>query len=719
MSDLDGAAFKDVQDWFKTYYGPSNVVIVLAGDIDLQTAKEKVQKYFGDIPPGPPVTHQQVWIAKMTGTHREITQERVPLARVYMVWNVPEFGSADSDYLDLISAVLGDGKTSRLYERLVYKDQVASDVTVYNDSREIAGQFVIQVTARPGHTTDELETRINEELARFLKGGPAPGELQRVQTEYLTEFLRGTERIGGFGGKSDRLAQYAAYTGDPGGYKTTLNRVRDCSGEELRATANRWLSDGVYIADVKPFPDLKAAAAGDHSKAPDLGTPPGLKLPKLQRATLSNGLKVILAERHELPIINFSLAVDAGFAADQFAAPGTAKLAGALAIDGTSTRSALEITEQTAMLGAKLESESNLDLTFVRLSALKTKLDASLDLFSEVILHPSFPEADFVREQKLQLDVIQEEQNEPISMALRVLPGLLYGSGHAYGNPLTGSGTTASVEKISRQDLAKFHETWFHPNNATLVIVGDTTLAEITPKLEREFGGWKRGEAPVKNLAAVPEAARPVVYLIDKPGAEQSIIASAIVTVPPNTPQELAIQAMNEDLGGAFGSRLNMNLREDKHWSYGAGSFVDGAHAQRPFIAFAPVQTDKTKESIVEVEKELKGILTDRPVTGSELSFVQANETLRLPGSRETMAQISNSIANLIRFGWPDDYYDTMSGKIRALKATDLDAAAKELIHPDHLTWVVVGDMSVVEAGIRSLNLGEVRKVDTDGNPVK
>jgi len=719
MADLDAAAFKDVQEWFKNNYGPSNVVIVLAGDIDAKTAKEKVQKYFGDIPPGPPVAHQKIWIAKMKGTHREVTQDRVPLPRIYMVWNVPQFGSPDADFLDLVSSCLGDGKSSRLYKRLVYDDQIASDVTVYVDTREIGGQFVVQVTARSGHNLGEIEKAIDEEMARFLQDGPTPEELQRVQTQYLANFLRGSERIGGFGGKSDRLAQYEVYTGDAGNYKVTLKRVNGASAEDLKGAANRWLSDGVYIAEVQPFPDYKAASAAvDRSKPPELGTPPELKLPKLERATLSNGLKVILAERSGLPLVSFWMTADAGYAADHSAAPGTAKLMSALLVDGTSTRNALQINDQTALLGARLLAYSDLDFSYVQLSALKQKLDPSLELFGDVILNPSFPDADFKREQKLQLDTIQQEQDEPIGMALRVFPGLVYGPTNAYGSPFTGSGTAASVQKITRDDLVKFHKEWFQPNNATLIVVGDTTLAEITPKLEKLFASWKSAQAPRKDVAAVQLPSKPVVYLLDKPNAEQSVIIAANITVPPNTPDELAIQAMNDVLGGTFSSRLNMNLREDKHWSYGASSFVLGARFQRPFLAFAPVQTDKTKESLAEMNKELRAILGDRPVTSDELTRTQANETLSLPGSRETLDAVGGSIATILDSRWPDDYYDTMSGKIRALKTSDLDAAAKQVVHPDNLIWIVVGDRAKIEAGIRELNLGEIRFIDANGNPI-
>ena len=719
MADLDAASFKDVQEWFKTYYGPSNVVLVLAGDIDAATAKAKVEKYFGNIPPGPPVNHQQVWIAKMTGIHREVSQDRVPLPRIYMVWNVAQFGSADADYLDLVSACLGQGKTSRLYKRLIYDDQIASDVAVYNESREIGGQFYIQVTARPGHGVDELEKEINEELARFLKEGPTPEELQRVETQYVAGFVRGIERIGGFGGKSDRLAEYAVYTGNPDGYKVTLKRVREATADDLKAAANRWLADGVYIADVEPFPEYKAAQAGaDRSKAPVLGTAPELRLPKLQRATLTNGLRVVLAERHDVPLVNCWMATDAGSAADQLAIPGTAKLMGTLLIDGTATRNALEINDQAAMLGAQLRGYSNLDFSYVRLSALKARLDPSLELFADVILNPSFPEADFKREQKLQLDAIEQEQKEPFSMALRVFPRLLYGPGHAYGSAFTGSGTAAGVQKMTRDDLVKFHETWYRPNHSTLVVVGDTTLAEITPKLEKLFGGWKMGQVPAKNVASVQLPSKPVVYLVDKPGASQSLILAGQTAAPPDTPREIAIQAMNDDVGGTFSSRLNMDLREDKHWAYGAYSFLVGAQAQRPFLIFAPVQTDKTKESLAEVNKDLRAFLTDQPVTSQELAQIQANETLSLPGSRETLNSVGSSITDLIQFRWPDNYYDTMVGKIHALKTSDLDEAAKQVIHPDNLVWVVVGDRAKIEAGIRELGIGEIRYIDADGNPI-
>jgi zinc protease len=719
MADLDAASMNDVKEWFRTYYGPSNVVLVLAGDIDLKTAKEKVQKYYGDIPSGPPVAHQSVWIAKMSGTHRQTVQDRVPQARIYKIWNIPQYGTAEADYLDLVSDVLSSGKSSRFYKRLVYDDQIATDAGAFVGLSEIGGQFRVQATARPGQNLQQVEKELDEELARFLKDGPTDEELARVKAQYEANFIRGIERIGGFGGKSERLAQGQVFAGSPDTYKTQLKRVHDATAEDLKAVANKWLSDGVYILEVTPFPEYKTDANGaDRSKMPTPGTPPELKLPKLQRSTLSNGLKVILAERHEVPLVNFTLAFDAGYAADQLAAPGTSSMTMALLTGGTKTMNALQISDRQELLGAQISAGSNLDLSTVHLSSLKSKLDDSLALYADVVLNPSFPQSDFDRQQKQTLAGIKREENSPVAAALRVMPGLLYGSGHAYGNPLTGSGTSASVGKMTREDLVKFHDAWFKPNNATLVIVGDTTLGEVTPKLEKLFSGWKSGNVPKKNVKTVDLPAKSTVYLIDKPGAQQSVIVAGVVAPPEGNPKEIAIEAMNDGLGGNFGARLNMNLREDKHWSYGASMRFWDARGQRPYLAIAPVQTDKTKESLVEMNKEFHDVVGSRPLSQEELEKVQANETLSLPGSRETQNAVGGSILDLVQFGLPDDYYETYAGKVRGLKTSDLADAAHLVVHPDQLTWVIVGDRAKIEAGVKELNLGELKYLSADGKPL-
>ena len=719
MADLNAASVEDVKEWFRTYYGPNNAVIALAGDITPETARQKVEQFFGDIPATPPIAKQSTWIARRTGSHREIMQDRVPQARIYKEWNIPEYGSAEADYLDLVTDVLAAGKTSRLYKRLVYDEQIATDVAAYVDLREIGGQLVIRATAKPGGDLARVERAIDEELARFIQSGPTASELRRVKTQSRANFIRGVERIGGFGGKSDVLARNEVFTGSADHYLVTQRRIAAATAGNLKSAAVRWLSDGEWVLEVHPYPTFETAASGaDRSKLPDAGTPPDARFPAIARATLPNGLKIMLAERHSIPQVQLTLLLDAGYASDQFAAPGTASLALDMLDEGTTRRSALQISDTLSQLGARLFTSSQLDVSRVALSTLKENLDPALDIFADVVLNPSFPQADFQRQQRQRLARIQREKVQPVQMALRVFPQLLYGANHAYGNPLTGSGTEASVTGMTRDDLVRFHRTWFKPNHATLVIVGDVSMAEIQPKLTRLFSGWRAGEVPQKNVSTVADQQRPLVYILDRPGAEQSVILAADLAAPKANPREYAIEAMTSLLGGQFTSRVNMNLREAKHWSYGAFTFIWDARGQRPFIAYAPVQTDKTKESMIEVDRELRGILGPKPVTADELAKAQANLTLTLPGNWETMDAVQGSLEQLVTFGLDDHYYETYAQRVRALTIPDAAGAAQETIRPDHLVWVVVGDRAKIEAGIRELNFGEIRFLDADGKPL-
>jgi len=482
MEDLNAASLEDVKDWFRTYYGTANATVTVAGDVDTKVIREKMERYFGAIPSGPPIARHEAWPAKRVGTQRQIVQDRVPQARLYKLWNIPQFGAIETDYLNLVSDVLAEGKTSRLYKRLVYDDQIATEVSAYVDVSEIGSRFGIVATARPGESLAKVEKAIDEELARFIASGPTAEELQRVKTQHLAHFIRGLERIGGFGGKSDILAMNQVFAGSPDFYKVTLKNTREATAKELQYSARQWLSDGVFILEVHPFPQFETVKSEvDRSKLPVPAIKPEVRFPTLEHATLANGLKVVLAERHTIPVVNFNLQLDAGYASDQFASPGTAKLAMNMLDEGTKSRSALEISAELAGLGANLETSSDLDTSTVYLSAMKANLDPSLDIFADVILNPSFPEADFQRLKKQQLDGIQREKSEPSSMALRVLPRFLYGEGHAYSMPFTGSGTTEAVTALTRADVQKFYQTWFKPNSATLIVVGDTTLAEMTP----------------------------------------------------------------------------------------------------------------------------------------------------------------------------------------------------------------------------------------------
>ncbi len=710
MEDLDSASLEDVRDWFKTYYTPSNAVLVLAGDVTPAEAHEKARRYFNDIPPGPPVAHQRSWISPMTGEQRETVSDRVPQARVYKVWNVPGYGTAEADYLRLAAAILSNGKNSRLYKRLVYDDQIATQVSAYLDEREIGSQFAIVATARPGENTRKVEAALNEEIARFLESGPSRRELERIKIQSYAGFVRGIERIGGFGGKSDILASSQTYLDSPDGYRQRLDRLQHADPADVRQAAAEWLSTGVYALEVHPFLESKAASNGaaKRDEPPAIGAAHELKLPKIYQDQLANGLKIVLAERHEIPTVNFWLDVDAGYAADQFAVPGTARLMSSLLTGGTERRTALEISDEVQMLGAQLTTGSNLDMSTVFLSALKDNLGEALDLFSDIVLNPTFPAADFDRQQQLQLSAIANEKVTPLQMALRALPPVLFGPNHAYGVPLTGSGTEEAVESLTPEEMKRFHSAWFRPNNATLIIVGDTSLAEIKPQLEKFFGQWERADVPLKKLNIVPRPSKPAVYLVNKPGAQHSVVIAGTIAPAPDPSNEIALETMNNVFGGAFGARLNMNLREDKHWSYGAASLLYGARAQRPFLAYASVQGDKTADSMTEILKELTGMTGSQPISEEELLKVKQQQVLELPGSHETMSSIGNLFSDLLQLGLPLNFYDSYVTRVSALTACELESHAKTLLDPTQMIWMVVGDRSEVEPAIRALDLGEI-----------
>ena len=720
MKDLDAASMSDVQEWFKTYYGPNNVTVVIAGDITPEVARQKVEKYYGEIPPGPPIAKQEVWVAKRTGTHRGWVQDRVPQARLYRVWNVPQYGSPEEVQLDLAAQILGRGKTSRLYKRLVYKDQIATTATSSNDTSEIGGQFDFTLTANPGGDLSKVEKEADEELQNFLKNGPTPAELQLAKTQILGNYARIVERIGGFGGKSDLLARCQTFTGNPDCYKVYLTGIKAATVASVKKAANDWLTDGDYILEVHPYPtDYKTDAKLDRSKEPAPGDPMSLKLPTLEKATLSNGLKVVLAERHSAPVVNFSLMVDSGYSADPETASGTASFSQRMLEEGTPTRDSLKIGEELESLSANFNAGANLDYSLVSLNTLKGTMDKSLAIYADLILHPAFPQKEFERLQKDRIAAIKREKVTPQAIALRVVPALIYGKGHPYSVPFTGTGTETAVSKMTRADLAKFHETWFKPNNSTLLIVGDTTLGEIKPKLETLFASWKSGDVPKHEIPHVDEPEKDVVYLVDRPGSGQSIIIGAQLAPPQNDPDALALQLVNDMFGGKFSSRINMNLREDKHWSYGVRAVIPSTRGQRPYISISPVQTDKTKESLVELVKEYNSIVGDKPITAAELKDEQDNATLALPGTFETVLQLSGAYGTILQYGLPEDYYNTFTQKAMAVTDSGANEIARKYIQPKHLVWVVVGDMSKVESGIRELNLGEVHRVDADGNAVQ
>ncbi|MCX2841417.1 insulinase family protein [Microbulbifer thermotolerans] len=719
MEDLNAASLDDVHQWFKTYYGAANTVLVLAGDIDVETAREKVSKYFGDIPAGPPLIKKKAWIAKRDETKREQMYDRVAQSRLYKVWNTPNLGHEDAGAMALAAAVLGDGKNSRLYKRLVYQDQIATRVYATVDEFELASIFRVVADAKPGVELSQVESAIEEELQRFLEEGPTAEELARVNMSEYATYARNLEQVGGWNGKGVILARGELYLNNPTAYMEALAEKQKLSPQQVQAAAQKWLSSGDYNLEVHPFPEYKVADSGaDRSKLPDTGEFPSVPFPELQTAELSNGLKVVLAERNTVPIVDLRLIFDAGYAADQGKKLGSSSYAMSMLKEGTSDLSALEISAREEMLGARISAFAAIDTSEVRLNALTVNLDDSLALFADIVLNPAFSDEEIERKRSRWIAAIQQEKTRPMDMALRSLPPLLYGKDHAYGVPLTGSGTEESIASLTRGDLVDYHRTWMRPDNATLVAVGDITLDTLVQKLENHFADWRAPDVPLpqKNLAEVAHPEKASVFLIDKPGSEQSIIIGGLLAPSEKIPEREALHMMNDILGGTFTARINMNLREEKHWAYGAYSFFTGAKSQQPLLVYAPVQTDKTAESLTELQKELRSYIGNAPATEEELSKVKAKRINELPGRFETIQAVSGAVASMVTYERPLNY---MNGYAELIRNTDLETIhdlARQIIKPDQFTWVIVGDKKKIEEKIRSLNIGPIAELDADGN---
>lgn len=747
MNDLNAATLDDVKAWFKSWYGPNNAVLVLAGDIDLATAKEKATRYFGDIPASASVAKMPTMIAKRTQSTRETITDKVPQTRVYRAWNVPGVGDAAGDQLQILAQVLGGSKSSRLDKRLLFQDKLVDNVAAFAWGSELGGLFIVQADVKAGADAAKVEAAISEEMARLIKDGPTEAEVAQAKTVIKSGFIRGVERIGGFGGKADVLAECAVFTGKADCFRESLAVIEKTSAKTLQSVAGKWLSSGDHTLSIVPGerppvveePAVANLAPSVIPKADpkfrtvktDLdrkaGVPkttrfPDLKFPELQRATLSNGTRVILAERPGLPVVQFSMAFQgAGFASDQGRKAGIANFTMGMLDEGAGQYDALSFGDRAESLGANIGASADLDGSSVFVSALKENLEPSLSLYADMILRPRFDQAEIDRVRASWIASIKQEKARPAGIGGRTLRQTVYGTGHPYAVASSGLGEEDSIASLTKDDMLAWHRDWIRPDNATLLVVGDTTLKEVLPKLESTFASWKAPSAAKPTVAVTPVALpkQKRVILIDQPGAVQANILIGQLVPSSRDANATQFEIANSILGGEFSSRLNMNLRENKHWAYGSYSGVGGAQGQRLWTASAAVQIDKTAESLQEMMREVTEYATGKaPAKPEELAKIQASEVRGLPGSFETANAVLGAMGGIVRYDRPDDYQAQRAALITGLNLDQVNAAAKT-IQPDALTVVVVGDLSKIRDKVTALNIGPLTVLDNTGKPVK
>ena len=719
MSDLEAASLADVQEWYRTYYGPNNCVLSLAGDVSPEKALELVRKYFGSIPPGPPLPRLENWIPRFERNVRETLEDRVAQPRLYRVYHAPAWADPETPHLALAAEALSGNRAARLDRRLVYERKLATSVSAGALERESAGAFLITVTLAAGADAAAVERELDSVLSEFLKTGPTADELRRARASASSQFIRGIERLGGFGGRSDVLAESMTYGGSPEAYRKRFGVMNSASAEEVAAASRKWLGTHHYTLTVLPMPALAPGKSDiDRKVLPPLAPAPDVPFPRVQTSRLANGLHLYLIERHNLPLVNLALAAAGGSSSDAAGKLGLATFAANLMTEGTATRDSFRIAEELAGLGASVTGGGSVDTSTLRLRALKGKLAASIDVLADIALNPSFTPAMLELARARRLAQIRQERTTPVPVALRLMPKLIYGNGHPYAGPFTGSGSETTVRSITRDDLLEWHKTSFRPGSTALVAAGDLTMAELTAEANRAFGSWQPGEAPKREIGPAKGGAKGRVYLLDKPDATQSIIVAAHVTEASGQPDELALATVMRLFGGMATSRLNRNLRLDKHWSYGTQGVLPDAKGPRPLIVVAPVQTDKTKESMAEVAKEIRGIAGERPIAGEEFESLKRTVVLSLPGRFATLAALEQALLEVATQGVPPEYFYNYAANAREISAVSLNAAGAKYVRPAEVAWLVVGDAAKIEKGVRELGFGEVVRIDADGNPI-
>ncbi|MBY8822417.1 M16 family metallopeptidase [Sphingomonas colocasiae] len=752
MADLDAASLEDVKNWFRSHYGPNNAIIVLAGDIDAKTARPLMEKYFGDIARGPQTAPVNAPVPTLAARKDEVMKDRVAQTRIYRTWIVPGLNDKDTVPLAVGATVLGGLSSSRLDNILVRQEKSAVRVSANLQEFANISQFEVQVDVKPGVDAEAVSKRLDTIISDFVKAGPTADEVERVATRVVAGRIAGLESVGGFGGKAVALAEGALYSNDPQFYKKQLAAYAKVTPAEVRAAMGKWLSRPVYALTVIPgeraaYDEAKGAPSGgatfapsyyrapsavekpmaapskiapedasasgaapltavDRSKLPEVGPIADLDFPQVTRAKLSNGVELIYANRAAVPITQIALSFDAGNAADPKAKLGTQSLMLALLEEGTTSLNSVQIAERQERLGAGINAGSSMDRTTVSLFALSDNLAPSLDLFADVVQHPAFDPSEVERLRGQQLARIAQEMTQPQSIALRQLPPLLFGKAHPYGVPATGTGDPAAVAQVTRDDLLAFHRAWFRPEKAKIFVVSDQPLAKIQSLLEARFGKWASdGAAGAKNFDAAIPAAKPRIVLIDRKDSPQSLILAGEILPLKGNAEITDLLAANDVLGGSFLSRINMDLRETKGWSYGVGAQISRFANDMPYMIFAPVQADKTGLAIAALREQYQAFLGPKGVTAEELERTKNGSIRELPGSYETAADVLGGMQRNDLFQRSDDYYDTLADRYRALTAADLDKAARGAIKPDQLTWIVVGDAAKVKPQLDTLGL--------------
>ncbi len=718
MDDLDSARLEDVHAWFKRYYGPNNAVVVLSGDIDLMTARTLMEKYFGDIVAGPVVDQVKSWIPSLLHNKHIVTYDAVKAPVIKRSWPIPSRGSGkEAVLLKFVVGILEDIAKSRLDFELRYQKRVAAYAGARIEALQLASALNITVDVRPGVAVADAERALDETLEEFLRDGPRPDELADYKTITETENIRGLVRVST---KGALLSGDALFADDPGYYQQRLDWIMATTPAELQQVAQKWLSKAYVQLITYPLDHYKTTASPiDRRRMPALNGQVALDLPEMQEAVLSNGLKVILAERHEVPIVNLGMVLYAGHNADKEFRAFSAAFTNALMIKAPEGMSASEFNNKQYQLGMGTSAGVDPHSAFILSPVLKKHLTESLRLWAMVITRPAFHEGDFGRLKADNLRAYQQGESNPRAIAYRILSHVLYGPDHPSASRRD---PVDSLEALQLSDVKGFYTAWVRPDNATAFIVGDTTLEEIIPALEQAFSDWQYPDTPLKTQQVIEDVAiadQSRVILVDQPGALQTTIMVGRLIPSSKHRDADAFSAVNAIFGGGGGSRLKQNLRENNGWAYSVASGVGRRLSQRLWPLTVQVQNDKAVVSVKEILKEMKALTGHQPITAEELQNHVTGRTNVFPAVFEQQRELFNAMSMDTLFGYSADHAEGIPTRLAALQLDDVNRVARDYLKPETLVWVLVGDVAQFEQEIGMLDIGDVEIWSAGGQRIR
>ncbi len=739
-TDIEAARITDIRDFHQQFYTPNNASIAIAGDFDPKGLKELLNKYFGPIPKGPEVAPVNTATPAITSQRRATVTDKVQLEQVDIAFLTPPAFTQGANETQVAIFALAGGKASRLDQAMVIKTQVAQSVNCYAQALKLTGVTQCSITAKPGVKLEDLEATFWTELGKLQTEGPTAKEVEAAKAVSLTRTVAGLQRLGGFGGVADTLNEFNQYTGDPGYLPKQIAALQAVTPAGAKAAAAKYLTKTsavvVYTvpgakvlndvprsaadtdADVKivnPYTAEFETAQAWRKGVPVAGPALTFHLPVPKTFTLKNGMKVLFIEDKNLPVLSANVAARAGAENTATAKAGLAALTATAMGEATTTRDLTKLAEDLEQIGTRISVESSMDGAYASLTVTTNNADAGVELLADVVEHPAFKDADLDRVRKQRVLAIAQQGDSPQAVAQRVGPMLVFGN-HPYGTP--NSGTVDTVKALTREDVTGFYGAHYGPADSALSLAGDITEAEAKRLAEKYFGGWTSAARSGVTIPAGPPAPTRKIVIIDKPGAPQTALFTFGLGLPITTPDLQAVQIMNYTLGGSFASRINMNLREEHGYTYGAQSGYQLYREGGGFLAGGMVKTDITGLAAKELFYEISRFPA-HPPTEAELKQAKDARIQSIPALFETTAATVGAMSSVFLYDRPLDYYTTLPEKYRSVTAEDVSRVAKEDVHPDNLIVLAVGDRAKIEQGLKDANLGPIEYRTVTGELVK